>query len=107
MSVLAIACSIVGFILLVLCLMDLPWDIVYDKIKECLPRRQKEMGNKELNSKSNQNHEANQDGRNTTANKVSGAPLVTSEEEMLKRFRNAMQQSKSRSRAQSSLSPMP
>ena len=81
--------------------MDLPWDAVYEKVREWLPK-----GDVKDSLKNNQSQHLKQE-ENEATNKTSLKPLVTSEEEMLKRFRNAMTQSKSRSRVQSSISPMP
>ena len=72
--------------------MDLPFGIVIRKIKSFLP--EKKQTNKE-SSVTRQN--------SAISNKaVSSNAMITSEEEMLKRFRMAMVQSKSRSRVQSS-----
>ena len=102
---LIIFCSIVVGVLGVLCLMDLPIGFFWDKIKVFLPESKKR--NKDKEAKNAENGE--EDSSKNDDNKIkSSSAMIASEEEMLKRFRLAINQSKSRSRgASSTITPTP
>lgn len=84
-TVLAIAISIVGFLLVTLCIMDLPWeDImkVWQKRKATKLAKSEAVISPELIN-------------NTQSQMPSKAQLLASEQEMLRRFRSALEQTKS------------
>jgi hypothetical protein len=104
-SVLIIFCSIVVGILGLLCLMDLPIGFFWDKIKIFLPESKKQNKDKEAKNAENGEEDSN---KNDDKKIKSSSAMIASEEEMLKRFRLAINQSKSRSRgASSAVTPNP
>ena len=84
--------------------MDLPWEIIWDKIKILFHEIKKKNKNKEILN--NENGEEN--STISKSNDTIKSSVNTSEEEMLRRFRLAINQSKSRTRVNSSqITPSP
>ena len=93
-TVLAISCSIIGALLLVLCLMDIPFAEFYKTIKSWILKRKINLQSaKRVNTVSSKENDM-----------VPSGAMISSEKKMLKKFRVALKQSKSRSRSHSSRS---
>ena len=89
-TVLAISCSIIGALLLILCLMDVPFVRFYKMIKSRVLNIQPA---KRVNTVSPKDNDT-----------VPSGAMISSEKELLNKFKLAMKQSKSRSRSRSSRS---
>lgn len=90
-AVIAIALTIVGIGIVILCVLDLPWeDFIMVWRKKQAAKKAKEAA-KAMSQLNNLNIEAEQSTRGPTK-----AQLLASEQEMLRRFRSALEQTKRR-----------
>ena len=90
MSVLAIACSIVCFVLLILCLMDLPWEAIKNKAKIIRQVLSKSEMKEEIKFK-----DSIQKEKHLVVDKAcTSSSMATSEGEMLTKFKIAIKQNK-------------